>query len=425
MFKILKDKFKSVIKSFSRKAEESLEEKPAEAETRKFEKELEQFVEKKEKEGVSEREEEPVMPEQVKQTSEKAEGLPEFEEAITETREELKGREEEIKAEERERERKRKESEERKGLLSRVSAVFRKKEGEESRGILKKVAEAITTTKLSMEKFDEMFWELEVVLLENNVAVEVIEKLKEDLKKTLVEKPIKRGEVEKTVKATLRQSIQELFVTDELTLAERVKEGKKPYVIMFVGINGSGKTTTIAKVARMLQQAGLKSVMAASDTFRAAAIQQLEEHAEKLGVKLIKHDYGADPAAVAFDAIKYAEAKKIDTVLIDTAGRLHSNVNLIEEMKKIERVAKPSLKVFVGEAITGNDCVEQARKFDEAIGIDAVVLAKADVDEKGGAAISVSYVTKKPIIYLGTGQGYNDLTPFNPAIVVESLGLEA
>jgi fused signal recognition particle receptor len=167
----------------------------------------------------------------------------------------------------------------------------------------------------------------------------------------------------------------------------------------------------------------LSCVLAASDTFRAASQEQLQVHADKLGVKMIKHDYGADPAAVAFDAIKMAKAKNIDVVLIDTAGRLHSNINLMDELKKIERVAKPDITIFVGESITGNDCIEQAVKFNEAIDFDAIILTKADVDEKGGAAISVSYVTKKPIIYLGTGQKYEDLKAFDPKIIIESLGL--
>ncbi|MBI2141761.1 signal recognition particle-docking protein FtsY [Candidatus Woesearchaeota archaeon] len=287
------------------------------------------------------------------------------------------------------------------------------------------VTEAVTTTKISGARFEELFQDLEITLLENNVAVEAIDKIKADLKENLVEKPLQRGKVEDAIRKTLRSSIEELFAQG-YDMKEKVKEiaaGKKTAKIMFVGINGSGKTTTIAKIAKLLQENRLKVVIAASDTFRAAAIHQLQEHADKLGVKLIKHDYGADPAAVAFDAIKYAEAHGIDAVLIDTAGRLHSNVNLVDEMKKIARVAKPDLKIFVGEAITGNDCVEQARKFNEAIGIDGIILAKADVDEKGGAAISVSYVTHKPILFLGTGQGYSDLTPFSADTVVKSLGL--
>ena len=205
-------------------------------------------------------------------------------------------------------------------------------------------------------------------------------------------------------------------------MLEKIKQ-KKPFVICFVGINGSGKTTTIAKIAKLLLNKKFTVVLAAADTFRAAAIDQLQLHANKLGVKLIKHNYGSDPAAVAFDAVKHAQAKGVDVVLIDTAGRMHSNENLIDEMKKIVRVAKPDLKIFVGESITGNDCVEQAKQFNEAIGIDAIILAKADVDEKGGAAISVSYVTQKPIVYIGTGQDYEDLKEFDQKMVINSLGL--
>ncbi len=267
-----------------------------------------------------------------------------------------------------------------------------------------------------------MFWDLELALLENNAAVEVIEKIKTDLKAELVEKPIPRGKVEEKIVGSLRQSITDLFPVEPPDLLRVVKQ-KKPYVICFVGINGSGKTTSIAKVAHLLKQNGFSVVLAAADTFRAAAIDQLQLHADKLGVKLIRHDYGSDPAAVAFDAIKHAEANKKDVVLIDTAGRLHSNINLMDEMKKIIRVAKPDLKLFIGESITGNDCVEQARQFDEAVGIDGIILSKADVDEKGGAAISVSYITKKPILYLGVGQEYADLQAFDKDKLVASIGL--
>lgn len=284
------------------------------------------------------------------------------------------------------------------------------------------VVDAVTKSAISEEKFNELFWDVEVVLLENNVAVEVIEKIKQDLKDKLVNTKVRRGSTADIIINTLNDSIYDLFKMEKINLEQKAQE-KKPYIISFVGINGSGKTTTIAKLAHILKEKGYSSVIAASDTFRAAAIQQLEEHADNVGVKLIKHDYGADPAAVAFDAIKYAESKKTDFVFIDTAGRLHSNSNLIDEMKKIMRVGKPDLKLFVGESTTGNDCVEQAQRFNEAIGIDGIILAKSDVDPKGGAAISISYVTGKPILYMGTGQDYQDLEEFDPQLVVKNLGL--
>ncbi len=292
----------------------------------------------------------------------------------------------------------------------------------EKKGFFARMKEAITTKKISETQFEDLFWDIEVVLLENNVAVEVVNKIKDDLKLALVNQPIPRGQVETKILSTLKTTIKELFDVPTINILNEAKK-KKPYVICFVGINGSGKTTTIAKFTHMLQTNGLSVVMAAADTFRAAAIDQLQLHADKLNVRLIKHDYGSDPAAVAFDAIKHAEAAKKDIVLIDTAGRLHSNANLVDEMKKIVRVSKPDCILFIGESITGNDCVEQAKQFNEAVGINGIILSKADIDEKGGAAISVSYVTKKPILYLGTGQEYDDLKPFDANALIESLGL--
>ncbi|MBI2664589.1 signal recognition particle-docking protein FtsY [Candidatus Woesearchaeota archaeon] len=305
------------------------------------------------------------------------------------------------------------------GIISRVTTAFKTEEG-----VIGKLRGIVTTTTISEKRFDELFEEMEIVLLENNVALEVIDKIKDDLKNAIVNTPVPRGKVQKAVTNSLRESIEGLFQVAGIDLVASAR-GKKPYVILFAGINGSGKTTTIAKLAKLYKDNGMECVIAAADTFRAAAIQQIQLHAKKIGVPVIKHDYGADPAAVAYDAVSYAKAKNIDVVLIDTAGRQHSNKNLIAELAKIARVTNPDLKIFVGESITGNDCTNQAAEFNNAIGVDGIILAKADVDEKGGAAISVSYVTKKPIIYLGTGQDYADLTPFNPELVVKSLGLAA
>ncbi len=298
----------------------------------------------------------------------------------------------------------------------------------EAKGFFAKLKQKIVTKKINETQFDEIFWDLEIVLMENNVAIEVIEKIKRDLKNVLVDKPIKRGKIEQIILESLMNSVSGLFDIDKINLVQEIKLHKEknnsPYVLCFLGINGSGKTTSIAKLVKMFQDNGIHSVIAAADTFRAAAIQQLEEHGSRLGVKVIKHDYGADAAAVAFDAIKYAEAHNLDVVLIDTAGRMHSNVNLMDELKKIIRVASPNLNIFVGESITGNDCVDQAKKFDEAVGINGIILTKADIDEKGGAALSVSYVTKRPILYLGVGQAYDELQEFDKDKVMKSLGFE-
>ena len=220
----------------------------------------------------------------------------------------------------------------------------------------------------------------------------------------------------------MHESIKEVLKVERFDFLKEINK-KKPYVIAVIGVNGSGKTTTIAKLCHYLKNQKKSVVLAAADTFRAAAIQQIEHHAQKLDVKLIKHDYNSDPSAVAFDAIRHAESKGLDVVVIDTAGRLHSNDNLMNELKKLVRVNKPDLKLFVGESITGNDCVEQAKKYDEIIGIDGIILSKADIDEKGGAALSISYVTKKPVLFIGTGQKYEDLEEYDEEKILSNLGI--
>jgi fused signal recognition particle receptor len=294
----------------------------------------------------------------------------------------------------------------------------------EKKGFFARITEKITKTTIDEQKFDDMFWDLELALLENNVAVEVIEKIKQDLSKNIVNVPIQRRGIDALIKDSLINSINGLFDVPKIDMVEMAKK-KKPFVIAFFGVNGAGKTTTMAKVARLFEKNRMGCVFAAADTFRAAAIEQLQEHADRLGIKCIRQEYGSDSAAVAFDAIRHAEAARKDVVLIDTAGRTHVNKNLMDELKKVIRVAKPDLKIFVGDALTGNDAVEQAKEFNEAVGIDGIILAKADADEKGGAAVSVSFVTRKPILYLGMGQKYDDLKEFTPALIYENLRFEA
>ena len=417
MFGRLKDRLKKTLSVFSRKAEEEIKVEEIKEEI------VEEVPEEKKEELVEEEVKEEIIEEKVKFLEEitPAEKQPKLAKHAEEFEKELKKKPEpkkEIIVE------KKKEPavEKKKEVVEETKEETEIEEPKpEKKGFFARAKEFVSTKKISAEKFDEMFWDLEVALLENNVAVEVIEKIKKDLKEELVEKPLPRN-VEAKIGETLKKSLGEVLDVEQIDLIERIKS-KKPFIIAFFGINGSGKTTTIAKIANLLKENGMTSVLAAGDTFRAAAIQQLEEHADRLGLKIIKHDYGSDSAAVAFDAVKYAEKQSIDAVLIDTAGRLHSDSNLMDELQKIVRVVKPNLKIFVGESITGNDCVEQASRFDEQIGIDGIILTKADVDEKGGAAISVSFITKKPILFIGTGQEYSDLQGFDADLVLKSLGL--
>jgi len=279
-----------------------------------------------------------------------------------------------------------------------------------------------TTRGISEEKLDDLLWDLEVGLLESDVAYSVIESIKKDIKEELKHVSFERGKVGDIVEDVLRNAIAHVLKSkEEFDLIEFIEKTEKPVVIMFVGVNGSGKTLTIAKIANLLKKHGKSCVMAAGDTFRAGAIEQLSIHAEKIGVKIIKHGPGADPAAVAFDAIEHAKAKHKDVVLLDTAGRMQTNVNLMDEMAKIKRVAKPDLIIFVGDALAGNDAVEQAKRFNEVVGIDGVILTKVDTDAKGGSALSVAYTIGKPLLFIGVGQGYDDQIPFDPQWMIKNI----
>jgi len=275
--------------------------------------------------------------------------------------------------------------------------------------------------KLTNEKFEEMFEELQLILIQNNVAYSAVESMKNSLGERLIGKTLKEIDLAKE----LKEAIESLLINppDFLKTIKDSLETKSPFVILFAGINGSGKTTTIAKVADYLQKNKLSVSLAAADTFRAAAVEQIQQHADKLKVHLTKKDYGSDPASVGFDAIAHAKKNKIDVVLIDTAGRMQNRDSLMQEIEKIARVNKPDMRIFLGESITGNDATEQAKTFNEAISLSGIILSKADVDEKGGTAISVSQVTGKPIFFLGTGQAYKDLEVFDKKKLIEKLGL--
>ena len=278
---------------------------------------------------------------------------------------------------------------------------------------------------ISEKDIDDILFELELALLEGDVAMEVAEQIIKSVKEDLVGRKIKRrSDVAEFTRDALKKAISDILVVDGPNLKELVREARKtgePLKVMFVGVNGTGKTTTISKIADHYVKEGYTPVIAASDTFRAGAIEQISHHAEKVGVKIIRHQKGADPAAVAYDAVEHARAKKKELVLIDTAGRMQTNINLMDEMKKIQRVVKPDLAIFVGDALTGNDAVEQARKFDDAVGVDGIILTKADADAKGGAALSIGHVINKPILFLGVGQGYGDIMEFHPDWMVEQV----
>ena len=296
----------------------------------------------------------------------------------------------------------------------------------EEKGFFEGISARFSKIRISEKEFEVYGEDLRTLLLENNVAYEVAEKIIAELNKRIVGKELLKKEIEDEIREVLREIIRRILIEPYDIIGkikEKTENQKEPYVILFVGINGTGKTTTIAKISSFLSKKGISSVIAAADTFRAASIEQLKKHGERLGVKVISQQYGADPAAVGFDAVSYAKKNKIDCVLIDTAGRMHTAKNLMKEIEKISKVCRPDLKLFIGESITGNDSVEQAKSFDWAIGIDGIILTKADVDEKGGTALSVGDVTKKPILFLGTGQEYDNIEPFNKEKFLKNIGL--
>jgi len=289
------------------------------------------------------------------------------------------------------------------------------------------VTSAVKEKELSEKDLDEVVFNFQLALIESDVAQSVAEALTNEVQKSIMGTKVDRSVdpsevVGERLTAVLETAFEKAGTVDLLAnIRDKTKKTGEPYVILFLGINGTGKTTTVAKLGSFLQKSGLSVVCAAGDTHRPGAIEQLTEHAGRLQLKVISQRYGADPAAVGRDGVLYAKAHHVDALLIDTAGRMQTNQNLMEEMAKIVRVVKPDFRVFVADALTGNDAVSQAELFNQHVGFDGAILTKSDADVRGGAALSIVYSTGKPVIFLGVGQGYEDLAPFDTKKFLDSL----
>ena len=297
---------------------------------------------------------------------------------------------------------------------------------EKLRGAFSSLAKAVAEKKLSEKDLDDSLYNFQLALMESDVAQNVVESVTGDLKKQLLGMSVERSkDLEEVVKEKLRGEVLSIFSqVGDVDVLARVKETKakgEPFKILFLGINGTGKTTTVAKFANYVKKNGFSVVIAAGDTHRAGAIEQVTEHANRISAKVVAQRYGADPAAVARDGVLYAKAHHIDVVLIDSAGRMQTNQNLMEEMSKIVRVVAPDLKIFIGDSLAGNDAVSQAELFSKYTGFDGAILTKVDADSKGGAALSIAFTTKRPILFLGVGQSYDDLKKFDAKSFADSL----
>ncbi len=299
---------------------------------------------------------------------------------------------------------------------------------EKLREAFSSLTKVVSERKLSEKELDEALFSFQLTLLESDVAQEVVDKLVSDLKAEMTGKSVERSkETSPLIKDRLRSAMQAIFAKAgdvdvvQTIKAKKAKEPEEPFVILFLGINGTGKTTTVAKFAYFLKEQGFSVVVAAGDTHRAGAIEQLTEHANRMSVKVIAQRYGADPAAVARDGVLYAKAHHMDVLLVDTAGRMQTNKNLMEEMGKIVRVVRPDFKIFIGDSLAGNDAISQAQLFNTYTGFDGSILTKTDADAKGGAALSIAYTTSRPILFVGVGQEYKDLKRFQAKSFIDSL----
>lgn len=292
--------------------------------------------------------------------------------------------------------------------------------------VLRGAADRIAYRDLREDDIADLLSDLRLKFVECDIAFDLAEEMTEGLAQALKGQRIHRvgSKIDGLIADALKDSLLRSVEVEQVDVLESIVERSKraeTTVLMFVGVNGSGKTTTIAKIAHMLTGKGLSVVLACSDTFRAGAIEQLQRHADKLGIRMVKRPYGSDPASVAYDAVTHANSHRLNAVLIDTAGRMQTKKNLMDELEKIKRVVPPQFTIFVGDALAGNDALDQARAFNESVGFDAAVVAKFDADTKGGAALSIMYETRRPVIYIGTGQDYEDLQPFSASSYIEAL----
>ena len=267
--------------------------------------------------------------------------------------------------------------------------------------------------------FDELLEELELVMLEADMGSRAMEAVLTALRTELIGSRLRKGaNLAKVIEASLKRALRSLLAAGywdfNATIDGMIEAGDTPVIVMMVGVNGTGKTTTTAKIAHRLKSEGRNVVLAAADTFRAGAIDQLETHAERIGVRCVSSERGGDSAAIARDAVESAKARGADVVIVDTAGRMTNKINLMNELQKVHRVAQPHLVLFVGDALAGNDAVEQAVEFQRMLKFDGAVLCKLDTDAKGGAALSIAHSTGRSIVLAGIGQEYDDLKQFDP-----------
>jgi len=424
MFKFLKKKLKVFEKKLEEEIEEELEKEVIEESKPKIVKEQPPAAEKLKETPVVEvkkekPEEKPIIKEEKRVEEKKIEEPEHIEEKEAEI----------IPKRKRARKAKKEVSEEKKEREKQIDKQIEESIETELQRIVqtrKSIEETVKTDKkpsrtIDEKKLDELLWDLELGLLESDVAYSVIDSIKKDIKQEIRNTPFARLRSGDFVESVLKNAISHVLTANDFDFNEFIEKSKKPVVIMFIGVNGTGKTLSIAKIARLLHNQEKTCVMAAGDTFRAGAIEQLTIHANNLGVKIVKHGPGSDPAAVAYDAIEHAKAKHKDVVLLDTAGRMQTSSNLMDEMAKIKRVAKPDLIIFVGDALSGNDAVEQAKRFNETVGIDGVILTKVDTDAKGGSSLSIAYTIGKPLLFIGVGQEYDDQIPFDAEWMVNNI----